>query len=250
MATQNFAGIFILLLFFNIKIYGQTDIPPTLIYPSNGQLIQEAFPSLSWTKAYPANLPVVYEIKIVEILPNQSPESAILSNPEWYFNDNLSRNLLMYPSTAPLLQTGRKYAWQVVAKHTNKTESGNEVRVLPSEVFWFETKDLNEKKICIATPLASDQKDEIHYVLEDYILRFKLLNEDQEQTLACKFVNINQEPLPIKAKVIPKKVKPAEYYQIPLRQFKIFRQKSSKNKFYYLKASTKTGKNYYVKFTY
>ena len=250
---KNIHHIIIILIFFSFDVvYGQAgDLPPKLLYPTNQLTIQESFPSLSWTKAYPIRLDFKYEIKIVEVLSGQSPEAAILSNPERYAQKNVTRNLLLYPTTAPVLEAGKRYAWQVTAYHIQRTEKGDIRRTLPSPVYWFEMAENAAKNLCTARPYAEEEDQGEFYILNDFVLRFKFENKSIEPNkLSYKFLDGKRKPLSFKRKVVPERVGQNEYYQIALKQFSTFRSKSSTGKFYYLEAITQEGEKYFVKFTY
>ena len=58
-----------------------------------------------------------YELLVTEVLPGQSATEAIQYNSPVYSRTNLSQPYEMYPSTFTKLDTGKLYAWQVVASN-------------------------------------------------------------------------------------------------------------------------------------
>ena len=166
-----FCAILIFLFSFVPFSFSQNITQPILLYPSNGLALQESFPSFSWTPSFP-NQGISYQIKLVEVLEGQTPEAAILANPNLFFQEDLSNNLFLYPTAAPLLQTGKKYAWQINSILIQKTETGDLNRAIPSEVFWFEVAQQQEK-ICWALPADQAESKNTFYVLHDQILRFR-----------------------------------------------------------------------------
>lgn len=58
-------------------------------------------------------LDIRYKIKIVEIKDNQSPETAMKTNPAWFEESNIMTNIFPYPVSAIEFADSGKYAWQI-----------------------------------------------------------------------------------------------------------------------------------------
>ncbi|MGB0522464.1 MAG: hypothetical protein ACPGJS_05865 [Flammeovirgaceae bacterium] len=231
--------------------------PPKLLYPSNGQVLKEAYPAFSWVKSMARNINFLYDIKVVEVLEGQTPARAILSNPALFIQQNVRNNLMMYPVTAPLFQAGKKYAWQVIGSYQSGSNAGARVThgakentislKLPSEVFWFQIESSFVKQVCVA---LSETAQKETYVIADFVLRFKFDEANRSIGQQLDYTITDEQGNPISSKrITPELV--GDYYQIPLRQFKELRKKSNRGKFFFLKGASEDEANaYVVKFTY
>jgi hypothetical protein len=123
--------------FFNIR-YGE---PPMTINPQCGaKLSQSPVQNIvfSWTPATNAPAWTQYTLKIVELLDStQSPNAAMLSatEPAFFETTLQGRFSFFYGPAQPLLESGKIYAWQVIAEE-RETEAkfSNNGR---SPVCWF-----------------------------------------------------------------------------------------------------------------
>jgi len=95
--------------------------PPRLIAPRDGAQLgsAEKFPMFSWTPPQPSPPGVRYAVRIVEVLPGQTKEEAMRSNPPWFEKRGNVSFSLRYPVSARRLDLGRSYAWQVQALDQN-----------------------------------------------------------------------------------------------------------------------------------
>jgi hypothetical protein len=94
----------------------QTEPEITLISPNDGEKIQDPNPMFIWSPPMPTPQgKLIYELRLVEIIGNQSPEDAIKDNPIYYSINNILSNQLQYPMSAPNLRSDKKYAWIVAA---------------------------------------------------------------------------------------------------------------------------------------
>jgi hypothetical protein len=111
--------------------------PPLLLSPENQSTIREEYPLLIWLPPMPVGKDkVLYDLKLVELLPNQTAYDAIQKNYAILEQRNINGTTLQYPASAMKLETGKKYAWKVIAV------SGNRKPIGETEVWWF---TLNEK---------------------------------------------------------------------------------------------------------
>jgi hypothetical protein len=88
--------------------------PPRLISPRNGDTVGTRTPQFIWTPSSPAPKGVTYELKLVQRMPNQTPEEAMRANPPWWIKTRITSTSLTYPNSARPLDTA-SYAWQVMA---------------------------------------------------------------------------------------------------------------------------------------
>jgi hypothetical protein len=117
----------------------QVTIPPLgpllLNQPANGSALQEFHPLFSWLPPTPVQslTTLRYDLKLVEVLPNQSAADAIQDNIPVYISRNLATSNFQYMQNAPALQPEKEYAWQVTAM--NKL-----TEIAKSESWSFTTK--------------------------------------------------------------------------------------------------------------
>jgi hypothetical protein len=103
--------------------------PPQLLSPSNEEEITTQNPLLVWIPPSPvqANETVLYDLKLVEILNNESPYDAIVRNPLLLFQKDIPSTSLLYAPGDYPLETGKTYAWQVMAKSGGSSLGETEV---------------------------------------------------------------------------------------------------------------------------
>lgn len=88
--------------------------PPFLLFPPNESTSSNRQPILTWSLPVPANLPSLsYWLRLVELLPGQAEQEAILRNPPLLEVKRLEQNQYPYPIDAPELEYNKRYAWQV-----------------------------------------------------------------------------------------------------------------------------------------
>src|SRR4030095_6412856 len=90
---------------------------PVLVAPINKSTVSEEFPVFTWMPPSPvkASQNIAYTLKIVEILPRQTPLDALLSNPPWYEKSNLTGAISVYPVTSRNFTEKTRYAWKIKA---------------------------------------------------------------------------------------------------------------------------------------
>lgn len=97
--------------------------PPKLAYPKNASAIKESYPALSWmpaiTAASSAANSIEYTLTVYEVRSHQTAEEALLRNRPLLVQHGLKGTQLPYPTTAPELQEGKHYVWQVRAYYEN-----------------------------------------------------------------------------------------------------------------------------------
>jgi hypothetical protein len=97
---------------FEVKPMG----PPRLISPPDGANLGGAYPNFVWTPPTPMpGGPVTYKLQLYEVLPGQTPEEAVKSNPPWLEQDGINSPRLQYPTGARKLDADKEYAWRVSA---------------------------------------------------------------------------------------------------------------------------------------
>ncbi len=90
--------------------------PPELIYPINSQVVSNPYPVFQWI---PPQLPsakqMVFVLRMVKVLPGQTPEMALSANYPHYENFNLFESNMEYPLDAQALEPNATFVWQVQA---------------------------------------------------------------------------------------------------------------------------------------
>ncbi|MBN2537247.1 hypothetical protein JXB37_03110 [candidate division WOR-3 bacterium] len=89
--------------------------PPRLLSPRQGDSL-ELDPLFAWTRPRNWTGGVSYRLRVVEILPGQSEEEALRSNPPWFEKSRIRGTSLRYPSSGRPLEKGKRYAWEVLAE--------------------------------------------------------------------------------------------------------------------------------------
>lgn len=120
---------------------------PNLIYPLNGQILNNSFPILSWRPPMP--LPsgnIQYHIKVVRMNRDQSPIDAINANYPLLDRYGIRSTSFPYPSAGMPLDEGEDYAWQVQAYSNQQPIGETEVWkfVIPEEAERIVPEEENE----------------------------------------------------------------------------------------------------------
>jgi hypothetical protein len=90
--------------------------PPSLLYPSNRSTVAVPNPVFQWTPTLrPSGTPPIYSLRVVEMLPMQTPLRAIEANYPVLETYVRNATAFVYPVAALPLQENRTYAWRVQA---------------------------------------------------------------------------------------------------------------------------------------
>lgn len=115
--------------------------PSHLIFPANQDSVagEINYPTFQWTPVIvPPAYILNYTLKIVELLPGQTPAQALSANYPHYLNDQLNITSFTYPIEALQFEAGKTYVWQIQAlDQFGFPPSQNEGR---SEIFTFTKK--------------------------------------------------------------------------------------------------------------
>lgn len=88
--------------------------PPILVGPFDGELVRSPNPAFQWTPAQvPPQFRLQYGFRLVEVLPDQTPQLALEANIPHFQSLDVPTLALPYPVTARPLEAGRRYAWRV-----------------------------------------------------------------------------------------------------------------------------------------
>ena len=103
--------------------------PPQLNLPADTSVIETAYPQFNWLPPSPLNLfsNLTYDMLVVEVLPGQSSYESIQKNMPVYNISRYKDMVHLYPASGKALDTGRVYAWRVVAKNEDEFVAQSEV---------------------------------------------------------------------------------------------------------------------------
>ncbi len=115
--------------------------PPLLNTPEDTARLETRLPQFSWLPPAPLNLftDLNYELRVVEVRADQSAAEAIQQNIPVYIGTGLRNPVMTYPSGAVALDTGRTYAWMVIANN-------GRLFAAQTEVWTFSLKDTSIAK--------------------------------------------------------------------------------------------------------
>jgi hypothetical protein len=111
----------------------------TLISPEDGEEISDDNPNFVWMLSRPPKTQegTITIMRMVQIIGNQSPQDAITKNKAVFEQSGIRTTNIRYPTSAPKLEEGKKYAWIVIAGD------------LQSEIGTFTVKDPQMLKLAI-----------------------------------------------------------------------------------------------------
>ncbi|MBP7558635.1 MAG: hypothetical protein KA821_20340, partial [Chitinophagaceae bacterium] len=112
-----------------VRINIQPLSPPLLNLPADRDTLTHAYPQFSWMPPSPVDMfnDLQYELLLTEVLQGQSPGEAILYNTPVYTSNYLTRLYEPYPPSMTALDTGKLYAWQIVARNGGSFAAQSEV---------------------------------------------------------------------------------------------------------------------------
>jgi hypothetical protein len=105
--------------------------PPMLSFPADSAALETAPVQFNWLPPMPAGMftNLQYEMILTEVKEGQKAGEAIQDNLPLYSEGNLLSNTLGYTTAAPKLETGKWYAWQVVARDNSNYAGKSEAWV-------------------------------------------------------------------------------------------------------------------------
>lgn len=126
-----------------ITIEVQPLSPPQLTMPADSASIQHPNPQFSWLPPAPISLfnDLNYDLLVTEVRADQTSYTAIQENLPVYNIHRLTTMMNNYPASAKRLDTGKLYAWRVIAKN-------GETFAAQSEVWTFSITPKNSQHRC------------------------------------------------------------------------------------------------------
>lgn len=172
----------------------QINIPPLgpllLTQPADRSESDNLQPLFSWLPPSPVNTigNLRYDLRLVEVIANQSPVDAIRDNLAVFTTPNIDATNYPYTGSLSQLQPGKQYAWQVIAMN-------NLTPVTKSEVWTFSIKPGAVAGVLPkADPVFFKLKKEgatDGYAVFWGRLRFDYLNETADNTWNISFEDIS-----------------------------------------------------------
>lgn len=192
-ANDPYSGTYTILN--SIGYYQSVDFiqPLFLIYVFDADTIDQKNPVFSWTPVQTtlqagdgSGEPITYLIEIAELLPGQTPYTAITSNPAYFTRNNLSVSYLQYPYDAREFSDSGTYAWRVHAYRQNSLLISSEiwtfsfakkVRRKTGEYAWLK-REIDQGYYVPEKGTVSFAYTEEYDVEEGAVLEGYLLNEE------------------------------------------------------------------------
>lgn len=162
--------------------------PPQLTMPVDAATIQNPWPQFSWLPPAPVTLfnDLNYDLLVTEVRPDQSAGAAIQENVPVYNVRRLTTMVNNYPSSNKTLDTGKVYAWRVIAKN-------GETFAAQSEVWTFRITQDAPKALTPANGVYLDLKSSGAYtsttVIADNVLGIRFYSYDKSREAVIKFLN-------------------------------------------------------------
>jgi hypothetical protein len=162
--------------------------PPQLTMPVDSATIQNPWPQFSWLPPAPVTLfnDLNYDLLVTEVRPDQSAGAAIQENLPIYNVRRLTTMVNNYPSSNKTLDTGKVYAWRVVAKN-------GETFAAQSEVWTFRITKGAPKALTPANGVYLDLKNSGDYTgtatIADNVLGVRYYSYDKSREAVIKFLN-------------------------------------------------------------
>lgn len=151
--------------------------PPVLTLPEDSAKLAIQFPQFTWLSPTPQMIfpKLNYDFVLSEIFLSQTPQEAIERNTPVYSATNITSNYFVYPSSFPMLDTGKYYAWQVIAKNGVFYGAKSDVYIFKVNGLSKELKTKNQSFIF----LSSSKKPSGIYTISSNILNVRYLSHDQ-----------------------------------------------------------------------
>ncbi|WP_316800443.1 DUF928 domain-containing protein [Pedobacter frigidisoli] len=165
--------------------------PLDLIEPYDQDEICEKRPLLTWQPSLPAVDGQLYQLLLVEIKDKQNAVEALNYNLPVVNQKGIPANLLVYPPNAKELVAGKKYAWQVSAYK-------DQTIINRSDVWSFEVNCPDTMANAPDSDLGYRDIEDLakgNFYVANGILRFSLINSNQEQQLRYSIICISNKAL-------------------------------------------------------
>jgi hypothetical protein len=153
-------------------------------------MVETPYPQFNWLPPVPVTLfnDLNYDLMITEVQPGQSAASAIQENLPVYTGLHLNMTVNNYPASYKSLDTGKVYAWRVIAKN-------GEMFAAQSEVWTFSIGKRKTEQLVPANGMYLELKNDGSLVstgmIPDNILGLKFYSYDKTHETVIRFANEN-----------------------------------------------------------
>lgn len=160
--------------------------PPLLNFPSNEDTIQTKLPQFTWLPPSPLNIfgNLSYRFNLVEVQPGQNPLDAVTQNIPLYANNFCGDLFVNYPSSGYALDTGKTYAWQVIAQNNLQPLSQSEVWTFVIADSSLVPKPSNINYILLKNSLNIGSN-----IVVDHMINLRYYSFDSLHTAEIKFLS-------------------------------------------------------------
>jgi hypothetical protein len=167
--------------------------PPLLNTPADGAELSTPYPQFTWMPPAPFEMftNLSYDLLVTEILPGQTPVESIEYNTPVYTKNNASQPYEQYASSFTKLDTGKRYAWQVIARNGLNYAA-------KTEVWTFRIKndvpvpELTNDSYVVLTSVGTNNNI---YRLKQNKLNIRYYSFDKEYKAAVKLMTIDNKVL-------------------------------------------------------
>jgi hypothetical protein len=168
--------------------------PPLLNTPSNKAELDISYPQFTWMPPAPLDMfsTLSYDLLVTEVLPGQTDAEAIQNNFPIYNVTNLTQTFNNYASSFKKLDTGKIYAWQVVAKNGINYAA-------KTEVWSFKLKSPSAAspnriaKMFIEIQSITDENNLPQHFISERVLRLKYYSSQQSQKFKLSIFDENKK---------------------------------------------------------
>ncbi|MEQ1552689.1 MAG: hypothetical protein ABL929_00855 [Ferruginibacter sp.] len=162
--------------------------PPMLNSPSDKSEIESPYPQFTWMPPTPFDMfsSLSYELLVTEVLQGQTPIEAIQYNTAIYSKGNINQAYESYASSFYKLDTGKLYAWQVIAKNGMNYAAKTEVWTFKvAQPSWV-------KQLIEQTPFIKMKRDNPEKgIAPNGILKLSYNNETTDTTITIHLIDLS-----------------------------------------------------------
>jgi len=162
--------------------------PPLLSSPADKAAIESPYPQFTWMPPTPYDMftNLSYDLLLTEVTEGQSATEAIQYNTPIYSKSDIAQPYESYASSFTKLDTGKIYAWQVIAKNGLSYAA-------KTEVWTFKVKPPSIVKLIIEqSPFIKMKKDYPEKgIAPNSILKLSYINETTDSIASVKIFDLN-----------------------------------------------------------
>lgn len=166
--------------------------PPLLNTPADKTEIESPYPQFTWMPPTPYDMftNLSYDLVVTEVLEGQSFTEAIQYNTPIYTKSNITQPYESYASSFTKLETGKIYAWQVIAKNELSYAAKTEVwtfKIAPQPFI---------KMIIEQTPFVKMKRNNPEKgIAPNGFLKLSYTNETTDTAITIHIVDLNNKDM-------------------------------------------------------